>query len=182
MNSESKTQCLKCYEYKESVEINEKGICVECHLKEIPKQSIVKQCRGCGCTEFNACKNSDGTSCSWIEDDLCSTCDIITKKLLDPNSWMLCTFKKMNKDGTYVQCENKVLKQNMNHSNQNNNYCISCQEVVDQINELRKQKAIKEYKDTILIKVEELLKVAKLLDNSVAIESLENVIKIIVTG
>lgn len=34
-----------------------------------------RTCRGCGCSEFDACVDDDGRPCSWSTDDLCSMCD-----------------------------------------------------------------------------------------------------------
>lgn len=31
-------------------------------------------CKLCGCTENDACLDSDGIGCFWVEDDLCSEC------------------------------------------------------------------------------------------------------------
>jgi len=40
-------------------------------IRNKPGIRLEQRCRGCGCTENDACLNS----CSWIEPDLCSTCD-----------------------------------------------------------------------------------------------------------
>lgn len=34
----------------------------------------IPSCRVCGCTDFNACIETDGFPCCWVEDDLCSSC------------------------------------------------------------------------------------------------------------
>lgn len=35
----------------------------------------VSRCRGCGCTDLDACLDpTDKLPCSWVEDDLCSAC------------------------------------------------------------------------------------------------------------
>lgn len=31
-------------------------------------------CRGCGCTDIQACRHDNGEPCHWVEDDLCSVC------------------------------------------------------------------------------------------------------------
>ncbi len=31
-------------------------------------------CRGCGCTDWNACIEPDGWPCCWVEENLCSAC------------------------------------------------------------------------------------------------------------
>lgn len=35
-------------------------------------------CRDCGCTDWTACydQRSELLSCWWVEDDLCSACDV----------------------------------------------------------------------------------------------------------
>lgn len=44
----------------------------------VPAESDDRQCRGCGCTQHNACTvaGPDGQErgCSWVEEDLCSAC------------------------------------------------------------------------------------------------------------
>ena len=44
----------------------------EVPLPKEPAEKVVvrRTCRGCGCTQYNAC---DG-GCWWVEDDLCSEC------------------------------------------------------------------------------------------------------------
>lgn len=37
--------------------------------------ALDRECRICGCTDMSACRHDDGTPCSWIDDDLCSSCD-----------------------------------------------------------------------------------------------------------
>jgi hypothetical protein len=34
----------------------------------------VQQCRGCACTETDACLDLAGGRCSWVEPDLCTSC------------------------------------------------------------------------------------------------------------
>lgn len=34
----------------------------------------VRTCRECGCTEDNACVDSQGRPCHWVAEDLCSAC------------------------------------------------------------------------------------------------------------
>lgn len=43
-------------------------------LKDNTKDTKVRICRKCGCTEYRACEGS----CYWVEEDLCSSC--ISKK------------------------------------------------------------------------------------------------------
>lgn len=31
-------------------------------------------CRVCGCDDLHACRRADGSSCWWVEEDLCSEC------------------------------------------------------------------------------------------------------------
>lgn len=33
---------------------------------------LARQCRVCGCTEDDACEGG----CAWVEEDLCSECDV----------------------------------------------------------------------------------------------------------
>lgn len=35
-----------------------------------------RACRVCGCTELNACVSERHGPCWWVEDDLCSHCDM----------------------------------------------------------------------------------------------------------
>lgn len=35
-----------------------------------------QRCRVCGCTDDDGCENV----CSWVEDDLCSSCQVFTRK------------------------------------------------------------------------------------------------------
>lgn len=35
----------------------------------------IRVCRGCGCTEHNACVDSNDWPCSWVGVDRCSTCE-----------------------------------------------------------------------------------------------------------
>ena len=34
-----------------------------------------RECRACGCSQFNACVSEAGIPCHWIEADLCSACE-----------------------------------------------------------------------------------------------------------
>jgi hypothetical protein len=40
-----------------------------------------RKCRICECTDFDGCASEDG-GCSWIQDDVCSTCGEIAEALL----------------------------------------------------------------------------------------------------
>lgn len=33
-----------------------------------------RTCRVCGCTDDTACIDDAGNACSWVQDDLCSSC------------------------------------------------------------------------------------------------------------
>lgn len=35
----------------------------------------IRVCRGCGCTEHNACVDEHDWTCSWVDVDRCSTCE-----------------------------------------------------------------------------------------------------------
>jgi hypothetical protein len=43
-------------------------------------------CRVCGCSQYHACRHSDGTPCHWAEADLCSVCAETYDPLLDQRS------------------------------------------------------------------------------------------------
>lgn len=34
----------------------------------------VRRCRGCGCSDHEACIDDFGQPCFWVEEDLCSEC------------------------------------------------------------------------------------------------------------
>lgn len=70
-------------------------------------------------------------------------------KLADNNLWMNCTFKKMDKDGNYVKCAIKVLKQNIDKKNHNNNYCLAHQEFINNENKKRRQTGINDFIDAV---------------------------------
>ncbi len=41
-----------------------------------------RACRRCGCTQYNACVDRRLGPCWWVDEDLCSHCDIATRRML----------------------------------------------------------------------------------------------------